>query len=716
MERRSTCGKAAFPLLSFMLNPSQGNQTMRSSILAFLMLLTSAPCVHSTFAQTHADLTGIWELLPAQSSDIDHFRALTVTIRAKGEQLTIIHRWQSRLAVVDSVNITPGAPPVSIPATHWVFGSNIFMGRRYPEGSVRRYTASWEDGGKALVVREKSRLRGSQGEADVTTVHRYEFAEEKDILAYRVLRSTRNTGPEVKYILKRQGVRHAYVARLNDDWTIKGGLPSNAMMISLQGLANRTHPLVYLLYSADWPFTYVDSVFGFYKTKRFYTFTELRTPADAVKQLAHHAKAYVVWDTSVRTSLIVAFTVAGLEDAVVVSESEIPLVKEAGLQPVEDFRGKFTGMNDTQIYTWAHQRYWKRCSKEYIIWLGGEHGNVMKPAVADYGIGKRVFFNDLSTRRTDTEEYALSRTLLSEMKPMSMVMGWHSYKKDLEEEHVGLTSQFGHRVEGLNSLPNLSFSSQIPVSPGFVFKNNHHIKPGEKLQPKNRVYVSCIQTDGMGLGAWEKPGRGEIPYAWECLMNYTWMAPGMAEYFYSTATPNDYLIGCLSGPGYLYPKAVPKKYLTQLIAMARDQMKQLDLRVFETMDWSEGDEVSGNTDLPKDVIDLYYDGMPEAIGFVNGYGPGYTFTVRDGRPFVSFDYYLSPRRPESDAVADLEELATHNPKRPYFLLMHIREYSDVKRVKGILDRLGPEFEVVPLDVFLTMAGAQPTFEERTLQR
>ena len=57
-----------------------------------------------------------------------------------------------------------------------------------------------------------------------------------------------------------------------------------------------------------------------------------------------------------------------------------------------------------------------------------------------------------------------------------------------------------------------------------------------------------------GLVAWLKPGRGEIPYAWECLMNYTWIAPGMVEYFYTTATPNDYLIGCLSGPGYLYPE------------------------------------------------------------------------------------------------------------------------------------------------------------------
>jgi hypothetical protein len=132
------------------------------------------------------------------------------------------------------------------------------------------------------------------------------------------------------------------------------------------------------------------------------------------------------------------------------------------------------------------------------------------------------------------------------------------------------------------------------------------------------------------------------------------------------------------------------------------------------MDWSQGDEVEGNTDLPQSIIDMYYDGMPEAIGFVNGYGAGYTFTVRDGRPFVSYDYYLSPHRPEADAVADLHELAALNTRRPYFLLVHVREYSDVKRVKGILDKLGPEFEVVPLDVFLTMAGTQPTFEKRVL--
>ena len=58
----------------------------------------------------------------------------------------------------------------------------------------------------------------------------------------------------------------------------------------------------------------------------------------------------MVWDKEVRTSLIVAYTVAGLEQAVVVSKDEIPFVEAAGLKPVEDFRGKFTGKSDIQIY------------------------------------------------------------------------------------------------------------------------------------------------------------------------------------------------------------------------------------------------------------------------------------------------------------------------------------------------------------------------------
>jgi hypothetical protein len=515
-------------------------------------------------------------------------------------------------------------------------------------------------------------------------------------------------------VLKREGTKDAFVITLEDNWDIRGKLDVQAMLISLQGIVNKSGPRMYILYPENWPFTYVRSVYEFYRDKRQYTFRTLNSPEEALATLKDYVKGYVVWDKHVRTSLTVAFTVAGLEHAVVVSEDQIPLAEQLGLKRVEDFRGKFTGQTDVQIYTWAYGQYWSRCNKEFIVWLGGENGNLMKPAVADWGIYKNVFFNDLSCRTTDTAEYALAHRLLAEMKPMSMVMGWHSYGKDLEREFVKLTSSFGHRVEGLHTLPNLSFSAQVPASPGFVYKNNHNVVPGKDYTPQKKVYVTCLQTDGIGLGAWLKPGRGEIPYAWEVLMNYTWMAPAMAEYFYTMATPNDYFIGCLSGPGYMYPKAVPPALMKQLIGMARDQMKTLDLNVFETMDYSEGATVEGNSNLPKNVVDMYYDGMPDAIGFLNGYAPSYTYAIRNGRPFISFDYYLSPVRPEGDAVADLQELARINDHRPYFLLVHVRESSDIKRVKGILEKLGPDFEVVPMDVFLTMAGKEPTYKENYL--
>lgn len=684
--------------------------TMNS--LRFLLFLCFLLFYSFGNAQQSADVTGSWKLVPHMSHELGINGNLAVEIRRDAATATVVQRWGRSLFHIDSITVRLNGTEALIPVTDEVWPANVFMGLRMPVGSSRKVSGKIDASG-SLVIDEEYEIQGSRRSSTMKVKHTYTVSDQ--LLVYTMTRSTRPSSSPVKFVFKKPGYREAWFVQMKDNWEIGGDLPWNALMISLQGLANTKEPLLYLRYP-NWPFTYVQSVFEFYRDKRSFTFRELRTAAQALKTFRNSIKGYVVWDKEVRTSLIVAFTVAGLEQAVVVSEDLIAEAEGAGLKRVEDFRGKFTGQSDAQIYQWAYDRYWQRCSKEYIIWLGGEHGSVMRPGVADWGIVQKVFFNDLSSRRTDTLEYNLARRLLAEMKPMSMVMGWHSYAKDLEEEHVTLTSSFGHRVEGLHTLPNLSFNNKVPATPGFKFKNNHSVVAGKDYTPKNKVYIACIQTDGIGLGAWLKPGRGEIPYAWEVLMNYVWMAPGMAEYFYTMATPNDYFIGCLSGPGYLYPKAVPPKLLPPLIAKAREYMDVLDLKVFEIMDYSEQATIEGNADLTKEVVDQYYKGMPEAIGFVNGYMAAGTFTVRKNVPLVSYDYYLSPTRPENDAVADLQELAAVNRGTPYFLLMHVRESSDIKRVKAILDRLGPEFELVPLDVFLTMAGKNPTFKERFLER
>ncbi len=507
----------------------------------------------------------------------------------------------------------------------------------------------------------------------------------------------------------------AYVMDLEADWVIDGDLPTNAMLISLQGIANKNGPALYFRYPDDWAFKFTRPVFDYYQTTRGISFSELSTSQDAIAALAGFAKGYIVWDTAVRTSLTVAFTVAGLEDAIVVTEALIPLMEENGLQLLEDFRGDFQGQTDAEIYAWAIDEYWDRCSRDFIIWMGGVANQQMQPGVADFGIYKKAFFTDLSADPDDTVEYALHRKLIGDMKSTAIVMGWHSYAKDTEGQHVSLLSSYGLRMEGLNTLPNASFSNQIPTSPGFRFRNNHNVEPNEVVVPEDKVYIAAIQTDALGIGAWEEAGRGRIPYAWEVTMNWTWLFPAQMQFFYETATPNDYFIGALSGPGYMYPKPIPPAKHKALVKEAEGLMKDLDMRVFEVMDYSEGNRYFGNIDLTKGVIDRYYEGMPDAIGFINGYGPAHTNDLRNGVPLLSYDYYLTPTRPEDDAVLDMKELISMNPVRPYFLLVHVRESSAIDRVANMFDRLGDEVEVVPLDVFLKMASNKPTFIKRHLK-
>lgn len=499
---------------------------------------------------------------------------------------------------------------------------------------------------------------------------------------------------------------------LSENWRMDGDVPVHALLISLQGLANREAPRLYLEYPKTWQWEIVHPLIGFLERRHGMQFERLGLDdADgALARFARHAKGYVVWDRHVRTSLIVAFTAAGVLDAVVVSEDLIPLAEKHGLKKVEDLRGIFRGQTDHQIYRWAVEHYWERCSRDYYVVLGGHAGAEMQPGIADFGVKMRAFCADLSSNPQHPEEVALLKELFSKQNPASIILGWHSYGKDTEGMHTTLVGHYGLKMEGLHNLPNVSFTCQIPLTPDFKFQNNHSVAADATLTAEKKVYVAALATDSIGIGAWTKPGRGRIPYGWQVLMNWVWMNPPALQYFYEDKTPNDYFVGGLSGPGYMYPKSIPDDKFPALMANARDLMRQLDLRVMEIMDYSEGNRHIGNTDLPKAVVDRYYEQFPNVIGFINGYGTARTYDLRDTRPFISYDYYLDVARPEDEAAADVEELINLNPRRPYFLLMHIRETNTVDKVANILGRLSEPVEVVPLDRFLKLAAGAKTYQ------
>ncbi|PHX86878.1 MAG: hypothetical protein CK538_01300 [Opitutia bacterium] len=507
--------------------------------------------------------------------------------------------------------------------------------------------------------------------------------------------------------------RPAWVMRFDGDWLVANGMPEKAMLVSLQGLANRAAPQLYIVHPRDFQWEITEPLFEFYQRKHGVVFTELKTADEALALFAKHAKGYVIWEPAVSATMNVAFTIAGLEDALIVTEAQVAQVEARGLKRIDDLRGRYTGQTDAQIYADAYTRYWARCTHDAIMLMGGHVGVVRMPAMADWGVRQKMFFHDLSANPgRHPEEVALGKKLFSEMTPLGTVFGWHSYGKDTEEQHTTLLSSFGLKMEGLHNLPNLSFNCQFTFTPGFKFTNNHQVALDAKLTAEQKVYVSFVQSDSIGIGVWTKPGRGKLPFGWQVTMNWSKFSPAALEYFHESATKNDYFIGGLSGPGYMYPNHIPADKFGPLMAEARALMAVLDEHVLEIMDNSAADGNVGNADLTKETVDRYYAAFPDVIGFINGYGPARTRDLRDTRAMISYDYYIDPRRPRDEVAADLNELIAINAKRPYFLLVHVRESNDVNSLVEITKQLDGPVEVVPVDVFLKLAASNKTYTTR----
>lgn len=227
---------------------------------------------------------------------------------------------------------------------------------------------------------------------------------------------------------KNHGVE-AWFMHFDLDWRVDSGLPNKALIVSLQGLANRAAPQFYVVHPPEYQWEITGPLFDFYKRKHGVQFRLLQTADEALAKFKSAAKGYVVWDKTVGASLNVAFTIAGLEDAVVVSEELIPLVEKHGLKQFDDLRGRYTGMTDAQIYQDAYDKYWDRCIKDRVMLMGGHAGAVRMPGMADWGVNQRMFFHDLSANPNRPEhaaELALTRRIFSEIEPNGYVFGWHS--------------------------------------------------------------------------------------------------------------------------------------------------------------------------------------------------------------------------------------------------------------------------------------------------
>jgi GxGYxYP putative glycoside hydrolase C-terminal domain/GxGYxYP_N second domain/GxGYxYP third domain/GxGYxYP_N 1st domain len=718
---------------------------------------------------------GSWQSVTNSSTELPLFNSLFLNISQHStDYIALDFAWgasslgpdvvvQNWLLRTDGTGSTQ-----SIPVQSRVFETNVFMGVEYDVNIPHTVTATLSES-NVLVVSVKSTVLVSQGASPVTTVHKFSAlssSSESASLRYDMKRSSRNDlitfmmqpiapgAPSTKRethqhtmspdidcedassvsndtvrfrpdlpSLDNDRVRagpgqHFYVNLSGSDWTLGGGLSHQVLLLATQGLANRLYgPSLYFVYPSDWAFTYSAAMLDFYKTQYRYEFTELTSVEQVVSTFRDIYKGYVVWDRNAPDTMSVALTLAGQRQAAVITEELVSIMKNLNVPLIEDFRGRFVNQSEAQIIEWAYNEYFQTSNKSFIMWLGGTCWPTKHPAVADFGVMSGAFFAaDLSTKPSDTIEFNLANKIVGSLNKYAVTVGWHSYCKDAEHYFTTLMSHHTARVHGLNTLPNLSFINKVPLNKSFEFRNNHYSGP---TTPANKsVYIACVQSDGLGLGAWLKPGRGEIEYTWEVTVNDLWLQPTMLEMFYRQATPRDFFVGALSSAGYQYPKAIPEQDLPVLLGMANDFLATLDLNAMAMMDESQGTTVVGNMNLPKRVVDTYFDVMTNAESFVNGYAPSFTFSLGNGstpsssRPFLSYDYYLAPDRPDIEVVNDIKELASLNTQRPYFQVIHVREFSNILRVKDIMAQLGPEYELVHYEHLMQMARDNPTFTTR----
>ena len=133
------------------------------------------------------------------------------------------------------------------------------MGLRLTKRGIKEVSAVLDN--EVLKINEKYEVLSSQGSKTMNVLHTFKLTEDKNVLAYTIERDTRKTGPEVKYVFKRDDYNNAYVMKMTDEWDINSKLPEQACLISLQGIVNEKKPNLYFLYGEKWDFRFTPAIF-----------------------------------------------------------------------------------------------------------------------------------------------------------------------------------------------------------------------------------------------------------------------------------------------------------------------------------------------------------------------------------------------------------------------------------------------------------------------
>jgi hypothetical protein len=354
------------------------------------------------------------------------------------------------------------------------------------------------------------------------------------------------------------------------------------LFFAFQGLANRDGANVWYYQPAFW--TYPDSTFWFPPNYlgpvKGYTFTNVTSFCDLVESYPV-VQGLAMYDATVLDAQRwLAVTYSGIANLLPVTETILGMPEYGCLKDmsvVQDFRNRFS--TNLEAYGFALSNIMPMCNHTFAYSAGHSYNDSTEavylgndPAIdmgLDTAVALQAFVFNLSP---DNGKYptqaAMWINIVMALNPGRLVFGW----AEPEPAMTASTSVAGGSVV-CDAAPNLSFwlhvASKYPTLP-YNARNT-------TLDP-TKTYVTFQTNEGdtpkilasIQGGMWLDPRRGSIPIAWGIDPLVATYAPGLVEFFTTTATANDTFFAATAGAGYSYPwSMLPNDFQTYVDRAAR---------------------------------------------------------------------------------------------------------------------------------------------------
>jgi len=321
----------------------------------------------------------------------------------------------------------------------------------------------------------------------------------------------------------------------------EGTMPpeERVMFASLQGLVNRVKPRVFLYDQPregknKWPDLLGLSVKEVAAKDRW----------SLLKRYSDELAGVVLYSTERSVEYRnLATTVGGVLGALPVTAAEYGTMKAHGVElpVVEDLTNlPFEGAVD--VYRYMHDVWWPRCTHRLLV----SHRSTNAGYVRDMAIAAGAAIVWLDPRRPAEKETL--GLFLDDMTPGHGIMiGWWG------EERSGI----GAGVEyGISTVP-ADYYENSTVYSGMDHTIRYPVVP-KKPVLENKIYLAVFLSDGDNVqycqhamsGLWDNAGRGSIPINWTVSPALSDIGPGLLNYYYRTATENDFFASGPSGMGY----------------------------------------------------------------------------------------------------------------------------------------------------------------------